>query len=571
MKFQTAYKRSVFLLVSGLLFLGSIYSCLIRQTSFDIEVKKRLEETIGTISDNKTLLAGHRSLFSTELLVNYYKRYNYSPVWIGNKGLLPVSDTLVAILKKSYSEGLNPPDYHLTDIETLLDSLKHSGKRKSFTVISQWTHIEILLSDAFFTYAIDLYAGRIHSEKENVEWSEHIALISPIDSLQKIAMNGNIKTMLQNFSCTHTQYLQLKSALDKYFHVKQWPLLPVINQQKKGDKSSFVVLLRQRLRASGDLAENGPGNDSVFDAALENAIKKIQRRYGLNDNGLVSPEVIDELNEPAEIRARKIAFNMERWRWLPREIKQPYIMINIADFKLELVNNNEIMMNMKIIVGAAYHQTPLFNANMTYLVLNPYWEIPNSIARNEMLPEIKKNKSYFVKNHIKIYDDWKPDAKELFADSIGWDTITPDKFNYRLRQMPGPWNALGRIKFMFPNQYNVYLHDTPQRELFSKTVRTFSHGCIRIEKPIELATYLLRNDTSLSENKLLAQIDSAKEKTVTLPVPIKVYICYWTAWEDKEGLINFRKDIYQYDKELEKLMRSDYSFVRTKIEGKNIQ
>ncbi len=253
-----------------------------------------------------------------------------------------------------------------------------------------------------------------------------------------------------------------------------------------------------------------------------------------------------------------IASNMERWRWLPHDLIQPCIMVNIAGFNMDVADSDKIVMSMKIIVGKTYTRTPLFHAKMTYLILNPYWEIPASIAGKEILPEARKNRDYFVRNHIKIYENWNPDANEIVPDSINWDSIPPGKLTYHFRQSPGKWNALGRIKFMLPNKYNVYLHDTPQPELFLKSTRDFSHGCIRIEKPLELALYLLNKGSTWNMEKLTAILDSVSDKVVVLPKPINVYICYWTAWADSTGKVNFRPDIYDYDRRLESAMQPTY-------------
>jgi len=252
-----------------------------------------------------------------------------------------------------------------------------------------------------------------------------------------------------------------------------------------------------------------------------------------------------------------IILNMERWRWLPHKLNQPYIMVNIADFMLKVVDSDRTIMDMKIIVGKTYTRTPLFHARMTYLILNPWWEIPSSIARKEILPKIKENNDYLGKNHIKVYESWNPGASEVPADSITWDSISPKSFAYRFRQEPGPGNALGRIKFMFPNKYNVYLHDTPTPELLQKDIRTFSHGCIRIEKPIELAEYLLRNDSLWSAERLKSALETEKDKIVTLPRQTDVYVCYWTSWVNNAGQGCFQTDIYGYDKRLADLMWND--------------
>ena len=257
---------------------------------------------------------------------------------------------------------------------------------------------------------------------------------------------------------------------------------------------------------------------------------------------------MDELNSGPDIHARQIMLNMERWRWLPHTMNQPYIMVNIAGFALDVIDSNRSVLNMKIIVGKKYTRTPLFNATMKYIVLNPWWEIPVSIAKKEVLRDIQTKRGYLAKNNIKVYKDWGSGAKEISPDKVQWDSISPRQLKYRFRQSPGPGNALGRIKFIFPNNYNVYLHDTPNKELFKRNVRTFSHGCLRIEKPIELAKYILKGDTALNDDVLNS--DNHEEKMINLLHPLDVYICYWTSWVDDRGDLYFHPDIYGYDKKL---------------------
>jgi murein L,D-transpeptidase YcbB/YkuD len=258
---------------------------------------------------------------------------------------------------------------------------------------------------------------------------------------------------------------------------------------------------------------------------------------------------------PVEERVRQIEVNLERWRWLPEDLGQRYILVNIANFELEVVEKSKPVMIMQVVVGKPYWRTPVFSDRMTYLVLSPYWHIPPSIAVKDKLPLIRKDHTYLATYDIKVFQGWGAETREIDPQTIDWSKVTAKDFNYRLRQEPGPLNALGRVKFMFPNKFNVYLHDTPSRELFGKTVRTFSSGCIRIEKPIELAEYLLGGDAKWTRENILAAIDRRVEQTVRLPEPMPVHLLYWTAWSDEEGSIQFRGDIYGRDQLLDKALR----------------
>jgi murein L,D-transpeptidase YcbB/YkuD len=222
----------------------------------------------------------------------------------------------------------------------------------------------------------------------------------------------------------------------------------------------------------------------------------------------------------------------------------------MADFRLDVIENEQTLMRMRTIVGKGYRRTPVFSEKITYLVINPYWHVPPNIAVKDKLPLIKKDSYYLAREHMRVFQGWGSDAKEFDPRTVDWSKVTAQGFKYRLVQDPGPWNALGRIKFMFPNRFNVYLHDTPSRELFKKTTRTFSSGCIRIEKPIDLAEYLLRGDSKWTREAILAAIDRQAERTIRLPEPIPLHLLYWTAWVDERGVVQFRDDIYGRDKRL---------------------
>lgn len=359
--------------------------------------------------------------------------------------------------------------------------------------------------------------------------------------------------MLGNFSCVHPQYKSLKKKLKEYLTIDKmggWMVLSDRTLLKSGDKNVHVLYLRKRLLASGELPESPAMNDSLYDSLVTDALKEFQRTHGLKENGNVDPPTLAELNVPIENRIAQIRLNMERWRWMPI-VKEVHVLVNLAGFRMDVIENNGTVLDMKIIAGTSANSTPIFNAKMTYLILNPWWEIPLSIARKEMLPEMKKDSSYFRKKNIKMYTSWKPGAPELSFNNIDWQSLQAENFNYRLRQTPGNWNALGQIKFMFPNKYSIYLHDTPNKSLFSKTIRTFSHGCIRIEQPIELASYLLREDTAWTKEKIIEAIELKEEKIISVD-PITVYVAYFTVYPDKTGCIYFNSDIYKYNKELQK-------------------
>jgi murein L,D-transpeptidase YcbB/YkuD len=256
---------------------------------------------------------------------------------------------------------------------------------------------------------------------------------------------------------------------------------------------------------------------------------------------------------------------MERLRWILGSLEQRCVIVNIADFKLHVIENGRSILSMKVVVGKRYRRTPVFTAKMTYLVINPSWSIPDSIARKEILEKIKEDPHYLAEQNIKVFRGRGSHKEGIDPERIDWAEITPDSLIYNFRQEPGPLNPLGRIKFMLPNQFDVYLHDTPSKRLFSKNVRTFSHGCTRIEKPIELAEYVLRDAPGWTRGKLLDAIEKGTEQKVPIPRPLNVYFLYLTAWVDQDGTIQFRNDIYGRDNRLDEALRKKPPLYRRSI------
>jgi len=289
---------------------------------------------------------------------------------------------------------------------------------------------------------------------------------------------------------------------------------------------------------------------------LQQSVMAFQKRHGLKADGVVGSATLDALNVPSKERVRKIELNMERLRWILGNVEQRSIVVNIANFMLDVVENGKSILSMRVVVGKPYWDTPVFTARMTYLIINPTWNVPESIARKEMLKTIKKDPHYLAKQNIKVLRSRGSQETEVDPKTVDWARTNARNLPYRFRQEPGPLNPLGRIKFMFPNKFDVYLHDTPAKRLFSENVRTFSHGCTRIERPLELAEYVLRDDHRWSREDLLAAIEEGAEQKVMIPHPLNVHFLYLTAWVDEEGVLQFRDDIYKRDESLDEALRS---------------
>ncbi len=284
-------------------------------------------------------------------------------------------------------------------------------------------------------------------------------------------------------------------------------------------------------------------------------MKRFQRRHGLTDDGIVSAPVIAEMNVPIERRISQITLNLERWRWLPRDLGERHILVNIPEYRLEVWEGNRVPLTMRVVVGKQDTQTPIFSDVMTHIVFSPYWNVPDNIAQGETLPEIMKDPGFLDRNNMEVLD---PDGKPIDPRSI--DLGDPAK--YRFRQRPGAQNSLGLVKFMFPNQYNVYLHDTPMDSLFARASRSFSHGCVRLENPLALAEYVLRDQPQWTRERIEEAMHAEQERTVKLRSSIPVYLGYWTARASADGILQFRRDVYDIDRRQTSLLADRLSRLR---------
>ncbi len=494
----------------------------------------------------------NEKIFSLETLEGFYKERNFEPAWFGKNGFADAEEMIRAI-RESRDDGLTPENYHLRMIEDLLGRAYTIKEKGSFVDPEILVDLDLLLSDSFFTLAHHLSAGCVNPVTFEPQWSlpadTDLALL-----LSNALGTHTIEETLRELTPRTPQYSALRKALAKYREMAKkddQPPLPGSRILKKGMRSARIPGIRERLFFLGDLLDKrSMGSGDLFDASIEQAAIRFQERHGLKPDGIVGPSTIEALNLPVSDRIKQLVVNLERMRWSDGDRGDLYLIVNIARFELHVVEKGNVVLSMKVVVGKPYLDTPVFRGKMTYLVLNPVWNIPDSIATKEILPKVRKDPLYLKREHITIIRGWGDNEEEVDPDTVDWGSIRAGNLNFRFRQEPGPLNPLGRIKFMFPNKFNVYLHDTPAKNLFSENVRTFSHGCIRIEKPLELAEFLLKADPRWTKEDIVAAIEEGETQEVRLPHPVGVYIVYVTAWVDKDGSAEFRKDIYGRDADL---------------------
>ena len=521
-------------------------------------MSQQLKIRIAAVGRLPTMTIRSEILGARAPLVRFYESQGFQPLWIGDEGPLPQADALVQGIRQAERQGLKPMVYHLASIEQLMTALGRHDSHDQSPNLHTWVDLELLLTDAFFMYSSHVLTGQINPRDIKEEWFEERRQVDLGAILQRASETGRVSESLSNMRPTHTGYAALQKALVAYRNMAArggWPAIPDGPTLQRGAHGPRVAALKNRLLLTADLDRTSEVVDDVFDAALEHGLQRFQERHGLDPDGTVGTSTLAALNVPAQARVAQIELNMERWRWLPQTLGERYILVNIANFTLDVVERDQSVLAMRVVVGKPARRTPFFSAEMTYLVLNPHWYVPPTIAIQDKLPLIRRDPGYLARQNFKLFRHGEGGATRVDPRSIDWSSVSARNFPYQLRQDPGPQNALGRVKFMFPNPYHVYLHDTPARELFANTERAFSSGCIRLEKPMELAEYLLSDDPQWSQQKNLVSSKRGVEQIVPLPTSIPVHLLYWTSWVKENGVVHFRKDIYDRDKVLDKALQ----------------
>ncbi|MCE3248829.1 MAG: putative peptidoglycan binding domain protein [Geminicoccaceae bacterium] len=504
-----------------------------------------LGEALARLLASGTVAASERNEHDLALLSRFYQEREMAPLWVTSGGVSARGAALAAALQRVDGDGLDPEQYGAGKVARLLAPREPE----------RLAELELRLSLALLDVSADLAAGRLEPSAVDPELFLHPEEVERARVIRDAAAAADISAFVAGFRPAQDEYRRLRAALADLRATAAaggWPTVPEGPTLDPGMRDPRVGRLRARLHASGDLAAGpdaaAPGRDpDLYDAALRPGVERFQRRHGLEPDGRVGARTLAALNVPAASRIRQVLLNLERRRWMPDRLGERYVFVNLADFHAKVVEGARTVFDTRVVVGARYHRTPVFSAKMTYVVINPYWHVPPGIARNELLPKIREDPRYLAANDFELLSDWSESATLLDPLAIDWSAVSAQAFPYKLREKPGPGNALGRIKFMFPNRFNVYMHDTPARALFEKTVRSFSHGCIRVERPEEFGAVVLGRQPGWSLDRIQAAIARGERRIVTLGAPLPVHITYLTAWVNKDGSVHFRDDVYGRD------------------------
>lgn len=473
-------------------------------------------------------------------LARLYASREYRPVWTRRSMVVE----LIGVIDDVERDGLLPIDYHIREIKGFLTTPP--------ATVEQQLRYELLLSDAFLTIANHLRFGKVDPESLNPSWNlgDSARRMALEYRLQNAIAEHRVKSVLDEIRPRNPKYEQLKEALARYRAIVKaggWKVIPEGGGALgKGAQGSRVSLLRARLLDSGDLAVKDAAGTTVFTSSMAEAVKRFQRRNGLEVDGVAGLATIREMNISAARRVEQIRLNLERYRWFINDIEPTYLMINIAGFSLQYIENGQYRWETRVIVGQPYRETPVFKADMRYIVFNPQWVVPPTILAKDALPAIRQDLSYLSRKKLVVIDSG---GRVVNPASINWAQYSAANFPYRLQQLAGDHSALGRIKFMMPNKHLIYLHDTPTKDLFERSSRTFSSGCIRVENPFRLAELVLQDTVRWSKRRIEESIATGKTSTVTLSRRIPVFLLYLTAVAEDTGVM-FRHDIYGRDDRL---------------------
>ena len=536
--------------LAGLSRLSAVLTCLfvlaLAHSTTGVSAKNKLvgaeiraiieggQETAGTDDEDERLIQ----------VMIYYESRSFKPIWVRDNGPKTKGKRLLAYLQNADQHGLVASDYRVNEITEMIEKTDHRTLAE----------LDLLMSRAMIDFGRDLNSGRVDPAKFNREITIYPQRLGATTLLDGAEAADDIEPYLESLAPQTPRYDRLKMKLAEYRALDKaggFIEIPAGETLKPDMEDPRIDTLRKRLIQMGDL-EEGAHTGDIYDGALIDGVKQFQYRHGIDQDGVIGPATLAEFNTDIDKRIEQLELNMERRRWMPPTFGDFYVFINLADQFLKVVKGKKTIHTALLVVGKPYHRTPVFSETMKYIVFNPYWKVPYSIATKEYLPKLKRDAGVLERQNIRVMSG----NTIISPYSVDWASYSRKNFPFQLRQDPGPKNALGRVKFMFPNKHSVYVHDTPSKSLFSKSTRVFSHGCMRVQYPEQLAEVLL-GEQGWSKSKVQGNFASRERKIVKLKEQIPVHITYLTSFVNKDMSAHFRKDVYNRDELLaEALARS---------------
>jgi len=551
------YLKIMYQIANRLLaFLISVFLFLPPLTIFGFNFQSEIQDQIRVRLENnppgQRFLIRDQSLFASGEIHAFYANRDFMQAWTSSGALIEQAYELRFEIKQALFDGLNPSEYKLTLLESFFTNFE-AGKAAGKTLEARdLVDFDLFMSDAFFQLATHLEIGKLNPANLSYTWDipRKVKQANYAQLLNLALKNNTIRKSLESLYPPFEMYRKSREVLrllEEQNKEKKldWKAIKLDKSLKVGESANPVSEIRKILNFRGFLSVSDDSDNDLYDSSMMQAIQIFQAQNGMNPDGVIGKLTLDALNESPRDLIAKVSVNLERMRWLgDLPIDSELIVVNIPNFQVNYLYNSDTIFTSKVIVGTKKHSSPIFTSQMKYIVFSPYWNVPNSIARNELIPIIRRNPSYLSQKNMEVLS---PSGQVLNPAAVTWSSKS---FPYLIRQKPGEDNALGLVKFMFPNPYSVYLHDTPSKSLFERDDRAFSHGCIRLQNPYKFAQILLSDRPEWNEENIHKAMGQSKEHVVNLQREIPVVILYLTFWVDSKGIGQFRSDLYDRDREV---------------------
>jgi murein L,D-transpeptidase YcbB/YkuD len=525
-------------------------ACVLAQVSVEERIQYLSEQLL---LGSEVTVAGV-TLASAHIIPELYSRREFSPAWTDENRV----DEFIQLVGQAKDEGLSPVDYAHAELLALI-----SQYRSDRTNATLRADVDLLLTESFSRYGHHLFFGKVDpaSLDENWNWSRNLEGVDPAAIVQEAIDSDSLPTFIDASVQRGPVHKRVKAMLAEYRALGEkggWPQIATGPTLKPGMTDDRIPVIRKRLAVTGDLAESADNGSREFDAALQAGVERFQDRHNLDQDGAIGPRTLAAMNVSVNERIDQIRVNLERVRWIARFVEDEFVLTNIAAFKTVLVRDRAIVWTGRSQVGKDYRQTPVFQGKIKYLQFNPTWTVPPGILAKDILPRVQQDPGYLATKNMDLVDR---DGSKVDPTSVDWSQYSARRLPpYQFVQRPGPTNALGRVKFIFPNEHFVFLHDTPSKSLFSRTERSFSSGCIRVENPFELAEILLNDADKWNPGTIQKLLDSEKPQTVFLKEQMTVMLLYSTIGVLDETLVRFYNDIYQRDARVLRSLNEDFKF-----------
>jgi murein L,D-transpeptidase YcbB/YkuD len=543
--------RGAFVLPAVILILGLAAIPVVASAAESLSAQDALRTRVERLSGSKDPSIRGARIAALSFVQSFYRARQFDLAWRDDAN----RDALLAAISAGPNDGLDPRDFHAGAIGRLRDELSADPNDQALRADQ-----DIVLTEALVRLGYQLFYGKLDPERLDADWNfaRPLSARNTVHAVASALKPGALAPFLSSLRLDHPYYLTLKAALRNYREIEStggWRAVPEGPFLKPGVTDSRVGALRRRLAASGHYDGTGTTDPDLYDPSLEAAVREFQDRHGLSVDGVIGPATLAELNVPVEARIDQIRANMERARWVLRSLGEDFIVVNIAGLYARLVRGGDVAWQARAIVGKLHRRTPVFTAQMSSLVFNPTWTVPPTILRKDILPKAKADPNYLTERNFRLVNR---DGRVVDPLRVDWSKVTAKGFPYQIVQRPGPGNALGLVKFIFPNKHFVYLHDTPSREYFKSSRRTISSGCIRVENPFQLVQLLLADQPDWNQDRVAATIQAGETKIVYLKQPMSVLLLYWTVDPDPGGDVRFYRDVYARDAMILKALDSEF-------------